>query len=384
MPSRVYTPGNGEGHDLPLPLFHTAMKQAVGGVLAVVTNASMPSLRPGMALVRVIAVGLNPTDFKMAANFPTAGATGGCDFAGTVVRVGGDKDRESEDDSGHYSHLQPGDRVFGAVHGSNPADKAQGAFAEYVLAPASMLARIPNGVTWEQAASLGGVGHGTVAQAFWSCMGLQYTPDEPATGSSVFPVLVYGGSTATGTMAIQMLRLSGLKPIAVCSTRNFALARRYGAAAVFDYMSPSCATDIRTYTGNALFYALDCISDAQSVEICYAALGRAGGRYVCLEHQPDEVLARRRAIRPEFLMGYDMFGKGIALPGYYGREPNQGRHELGKKWYATMERLLAQGDIQFHPIQVVKGKWDGIINGLDLLRKGEVSGMKLVVRLSWE
>jgi len=81
-------------------------------------------------------------------------------------------------------------------------------------------------------------------------------------------------------------------------------------------------------------------------------------------------------------MGYDYFGKGIALPGAYGREPNLERHEFGKEWYKTMEVLLAKGVIQFHPIKVLKGQWDGIIGGLDSLRKGEVSGTKLVVRLS--
>ncbi|KAI1259183.1 GroES-like protein [Xylariaceae sp. FL1019] len=375
MPARTENDGG-------LPLFQTAIKQASGGIPVIVSDTPVPNVTPGTALVRVAAVGLNPTDYKMPTNFPTAGATVGCDFAGTIVSIKQDKEGGELDSDGLCRLLRLGDRVCGAVHGSNPANKDEGSFAEYVLTPTSMLIRIPDSVRWEQAAALGGVGHGTVAQALWSCMRLQHSPDSPASEDTSVAVLVYGGSTATGTMAMQLLRMSGLKPIAVCSTRSFAIARQYGAAAVFDYRSPSCGADIRAYTGNSLFYALDCISDKRSVEICYKALGRAGGKYVCLESQPQEAFAQRRAVRPEFLMAYDMFGKGIELPGDYGRAPNLGRYELGQRWSRTFQTLLEENKISFHPIKILSGKWDGILAGLDLLRKGQVSGTKLVVHVS--
>lgn len=82
-------------------------------------------------------------------------------------------------------------------------------------------------------------------------------------------------------------------------------------------------------------YALDCISDKQSVEICYAALGRAGGNYVCLEAQYAEPLGVREAVRSEFLMGYDMFGKGVALPGSYGRKPDNERRASSSVWFSN-------------------------------------------------
>lgn len=212
MPSRIYTPSHVED-DGELPNYQTAIKQASGGTLTVVSNSPIPALRPGMALIRVAAVGLNPTDYKMPSNFPKMRATAGCDFSGTVVKVGEEvgmssEDSDSDKGAGVHHVIRPGDRVCGAVHGSNHADKDQGCFAQYVLAPASMLARIPESVSWEQGAALGGVGHGTVAQALWSCFNLPYTPATPAESSISFPVLVYGSSTATGTIAMQMLRLS--------------------------------------------------------------------------------------------------------------------------------------------------------------------------------
>lgn len=180
--------------------FQTAVRQKCEGTLVIDDKVPVPRPEPGTVLVRTVAVGLNPTDYKMPASFPTAGAIAGCDFAGVVVQGGSNVSEVPVT-------LKPGDRVCGAVHGSNPADKKAGAFAEYILAPESMLLRLPDHVTWEQAASLGLVGHGTVAQAMWSCFGLQATPDQPAEGLEAEYVLVYGGSTATGTMAIQMLRL---------------------------------------------------------------------------------------------------------------------------------------------------------------------------------
>lgn len=201
MPSRTWA----KETSYVVPSFQTAIQQNDGGTLAINTAAPVPALEPGTVLVRTCAVGLNPTDYKMPANFPTEGAIAGCDFAGIVVQVSDDNDSTG---TGEPScRFQPGDRVCGAVHGSNPADKETGAFAQYIRAPADMLVRLPKHVTWAQGASLGLVGHGTVAQVMWSCFGLEAAPDRPAADLDAEYVLVYGGSTATGTMAIQMLHL---------------------------------------------------------------------------------------------------------------------------------------------------------------------------------
>ena len=65
------------------------------------------------------------------------------------------------------------------------------------------LARIPDFLTFEGAATLG-VGVTTVGQALYMTLKLPL-PTEPA--KTPFPVLIYGGSTATGTLAIQYAKL---------------------------------------------------------------------------------------------------------------------------------------------------------------------------------
>lgn len=74
-----------------------------------------------------------------------------------------------------------------------------------------------------------------------------------------------------------------------------------------------------------------------------------------------------------------MAGKGVALPGIYAREPHPERHALGKVWVKDMEHLLEQRRITFHPTKVLGGSWQGVLDGLEMLRKGGVSATKLVL-----
>lgn len=62
---------------------------------------------------------------------------------------------------------------------------------------------IPAQISFEEAATLG-IGITTVGQALYQGLGFPL-PTEPATDHP--PVLIYGGSTATGTLAIQYAKL---------------------------------------------------------------------------------------------------------------------------------------------------------------------------------
>ncbi|MCJ1477278.1 hypothetical protein MMC13_005949 [Lambiella insularis] len=354
-----------EGAPSAPPATQRAIVQAAKGTL-IVSNTPLPPLLPGWVLVQTAAVALNPADHKMPANFPAPGATAGWDFAGTIVRVCPPL----------AAPLRVGDRVCGAVHGSNPSDHETGAFAEYVRAEADLLLKVPGSMAWGPAAALGGVGHGTLCIALWESLGVPGRPEKPAAEPQ--HVLVYGGSTATGTMAIQLLKLSGLLPITTCSPHSFPLVKSYGAAAVFDYTSPTCGADIRAYTSNALFYALDCITDPESVATCYAALGRAGGMYTCLEACPPE-WRTRKAVTSDFVLGYEIFGRDVVLGGEYSRKANQERREAYVRWVTVMQGLVDHSRIKAHPLRSVEGGWEGVLHGLAVLKKGGVSGQKLVV-----
>ena len=89
-----------------------------------------------------------------------------------------------------------------------------GAFAEYVGAIDVVLMKVPDHMSFEQAASLG-TGIGTMGLALFHNLQVPRYPTKPATEERT--VLVYGGSTASGTIALQLLKLSGFQT----STMNF-------------------------------------------------------------------------------------------------------------------------------------------------------------------
>ncbi|KAI6085896.1 zinc-binding dehydrogenase family oxidoreductase [Hypoxylon rubiginosum] len=349
-----------------LPALQRAVIQDANGRAQAADNLPLPQLFPGTVLVKTMAISLNPSDYKMGNRFPSPGSVIGNDFAGAVVAIGPKTS----------TALSVGDLVFGMVHGSNPADGANGAFAQYVRVPSEFALRVPTGWRPEQAAALG-VGLVINCLALWgNALALEPCPDSPA--QEPIPVLVYGGSTATGTMAIQLLRLSNLDPIATCSPRNFDMVKGYGAATVFDYSQPDTAERIRKHTGGQLSYALDCITDRDSVGCCYASIGRTGGRYVCLELCAQE-LQTRRAVKANFPIAYEIFGEDIQLSGGYERKGNRKTRADAVNWFNMLQGLLDEGKLRTHPLQVLTGGLDGIPKGLDLLKSGAVSGKKLVV-----
>lgn len=187
-----------------LPNHQTAIVAEGPGRLRVRHDAPVPALEPGVALVKTAAVAINPVDAKMVDYSPVPGAIHGYDFAGTVVALGAGT-----------THIQIGDRVAGFVHGMCKTRPDVGAFAEYVSSSANLLLRLPADMAFEDAASLG-------LGLFTAGLGLFRELQVPASIDPVNPgpedqsrpdfVLVAGGSTATGTRAIRLLKLYGNLP----------------------------------------------------------------------------------------------------------------------------------------------------------------------------
>jgi len=178
-----------------IPMTQTAICQGEGGELRILHDVKLPHIPPDRMMVKVVAVALNPCDFKMPRRFPSPGATCGNDFAGVVVATGPNIAKQ----------FKVGDRVFGAVYGANPIDHESGAFAEYLRADPEFTFNMPDSMSFERAASIGSSVLATLGLALFRAMPISFMPGRCA--GKPQQVLIWGGSTSVGTMAIQLLRL---------------------------------------------------------------------------------------------------------------------------------------------------------------------------------
>lgn len=370
---------------LPLPTTQRALKVHGPSDVRLQDDCPLPFLEDDEILVRVRCVAINPVDVKVLDRGPIVGATLGCEFSGNVVKVGSAVTNDS---------LTVGVAAFGCVYGNHPGQPHNGAFAEFVAVPGDLVYLLPKHLSYQEAATMG-VALATVAMSTyypWKFSIPQPDTDlsqlEPSSPPSTRHddvdaeyVLVYGGSTAMGAMALQLLRMSGLIPVCTCSPRNFAMVKALGAAEAFDYHKPSCGDDIRKYTSGTLAYALDCITDLSSMRICYAALGSNGGRYMGLDPLPLRAHTRRD-VKPDWTLVFTMFNKPLNVGRPFARPARPKDRAFAKGWYESTQPLInTAGQIKPHPIDLGSAGLQGVIQGLARMRKGDVSGVKLVYDL---
>lgn len=179
-----------------LPRKQKALIGLEDGSLGLSSDVDVPEIEDDMVIVRTRAIGLNPIDTKMKGDLAAPRAIAGMDFSGEVLAVGSNFASPSQ--------VGLGDRVCGAVIGYQKHTPAIGAFAEIVGATDCGLLRIPDDWSFEQGASLG-VAIGTMGLALFHSLNVPGTPKCPA--EKPIDVFVYGGSTTTGTLAIQLLKL---------------------------------------------------------------------------------------------------------------------------------------------------------------------------------
>ncbi|GES65932.1 enoyl reductase LovC [Aspergillus terreus] len=353
----------------------TALVGDPEGNIVLSHSAPVPALEDDRIAVAVKAVSLNPVDTKMVGDYHTPGAISGCDFAGVVTAVG--------PAAAAHGNIKVGDRICAAISGLNPLRPDTGAFAAHTTTPYWASLKLPPSWSFADGASLG-TPWMTVGTGLFKSLGLPGGPLDPISPNSkgkIPTVLVNGGSSATGTAALQLLKLAGYRTVATCSPRNFELARSFGADDVFDYNSPTCAEDIRALTRNSLRYALDCITTTDSMRLCYAALGRSGGRYTALDAYSEAVAGSRKVVRSEWVLGPEMLGEDIAWPEPHGRPANPDLKAFCIEWTRTLQTLLDRNLIRTHPLLVRDTGLEGVLGGFEEIRAKKVSGQKLIYTL---
>ncbi|KAF1974046.1 GroES-like protein [Bimuria novae-zelandiae CBS 107.79] len=314
--------------------------------IAALDDTNEQTMRPDYIKVKTVALAINPTDKDHCAGLGRVGGILGCDLSGIVEEVG----------EHCKSDVRKGDHVYGVCHGANLED---GAFAEYALVRDGFIARIPESLSFEEVATLG-VGITTIAQSLYMTMKLPLPGEEPLEGAPF--ILVYGGSSATGTLAIQFAKLSGLRIVTTASPENFELAKSRGADAVFDYHDPECARLIKDYTKGQLKYVLDCVSTESSYKLIADALPET-------TDTPAQVVTLlpadtwpRKDITPTAILAYTSLGKPFTKFGVDFPEIPP-HFEFGVMFWKLSQKLLGEGKIKTHPVALRTGGLGGIPNG---------------------
>ncbi len=207
----------------------------------------------GEIVVKNHAIAINPVDWviQLLGNLIFSWIKSpfilGSDIAGEVVEVGQGVTRFSV-----------GDRVLGHAVGTDKKrnSSAEGAFQEYTVLLAHMVAPIPSTMPYENAAVL------PLALSTAACglfqkdqLALQYPSATPKpTGKTL---LIWGGSTSVGSNAIQLAVAAGYEVITTASPRNFNYVKKLGASQVFDYNNKAVVEDIiQAFKGKTLAGAL--------------------------------------------------------------------------------------------------------------------------------
>ncbi|POS75606.1 hypothetical protein DHEL01_v206000 [Diaporthe helianthi] len=327
-------------------------------------DVPVPKISPNEILVKVKAVGLNPTDFKHLDAISPPHSIIGCDYAGVVHEVG----------TAVKGKWSVGDRVAGVVHGGLYPDK--GAFAEYLKTDADLAWKVPEGVSDTDATTYG-VSAVTAVLVLAGRHGLPFPSATPAAPKDE-AVFIYAGATSAGLYHIQVAKAAGYEVVTTASPRSFDLVKKYGADAVFDYKSPTVAADVvKEYP--KLTKAVDCFSEGKSTSICAKVLKPSGGKVVTL-------LPNGKSSTPgvsyDLVMSYTGFGHAFQwLP------PIGPKFEAIPEDRVTLARFceaLPQLTTVLKPIPTIQLKdgFEGILEGLNKLREGQVVGGKQVVRLS--
>jgi NADPH:quinone reductase len=172
-----------------------------------------PIPAPHEVLVRVRAASVNPVDYKIRRSGAWAGlpmpAILGYDAAGTVEAAGSS-----------VTHLAPGDDVFYSAR----IFGRQGTYAEYHVEDASIVAKKPSELDFEQAAALP-LAAITAYDSLITFFGLK--PGDT--------VLIQAGAGGVGSHAVQLAKAAGARVIATGRAENEAFIRALGADEVIDY-----------------------------------------------------------------------------------------------------------------------------------------------------
>jgi NADPH:quinone reductase-like Zn-dependent oxidoreductase len=231
-----------------------------------------PNPGPSEVLVKVEAAGVGPWDAwiragKSALPQPLP-LTLGSDLSGEIVAVGPGA-----------SDLRIGDQVYGVT---NP--RFIGAYAEYALASAPMVARKPTSLTYIEAASVP-----VVAVTAWQAL---FDQARLKAGQTV---VIHGAAGSVGAYAVQLAHRAGVRTIATAATDDISFLRNLGANAVIDFRIQPFEEEVRDADA-----VIDLVG-GETQERSFQVL-RPGGKLISVVSRPDQHLAQKHGVEAVFFL----------------------------------------------------------------------------------
>ena len=246
------------------------------GAPVTLMDLPIPKIGADQVLIRVGAAGMNPFDWKVA-----DGALGGerehsfplilgFDAAGVVERVGAD-----------VTGLAEGDEVYGYLL---KPEIGGGTYAEYVSAPAAIVARKPETIGFAEAAAL--PTPGLTALDLIDAV----NPTDRDT------VLIVGATGGVGSYAVQLAARRGARVIATARRANEAFIRGLGTAETIDHTTEDIVGAVLVAHPDGIEAIIDVVS-APDVLSRIARLLKKGGRLASSVYAADAEGLAERGIR---------------------------------------------------------------------------------------
>ncbi|ARL05073.1 hypothetical protein BOC41_22720 [Burkholderia pseudomallei] len=209
----------------------------------------IPSCGPDEVLIEIATAGVNRHDVNQRRRGPdnVHSSIPGLEVSGKVVAAGAG-----------VTGLQLGDRVCALVNG--------GGYAQFVVASARQVLPVPAGIALRDAAALPEALF-TMWHNFFNVARLQQGER----------VLIHGGTSGVGTLAIQVLTTLGFQVFATCgSDEKCAMAESLGAARAFNYRASSFEQAVLETTGGRGVNVILDMAGTQYGRQNVAALARRG------------------------------------------------------------------------------------------------------------
>jgi NADPH:quinone reductase-like Zn-dependent oxidoreductase len=172
-----------------------------------------------------------------------------------------------------------GDQVFGVTN-----SQFLGAYAEYAVASAGMLANKPRSLSYVEAASVP-----VIAVTAWQGL------FDHARLESGQTVVIHGAAGNVGAFGVQFARRAGLRCIATAGAKDISYVRSLGADVVIDYRSQDFADDVKD--ADAVLDLVGGETQTRSFQVL-----RPGGKLISAVSEPDQNRARDHRITAAFFL----------------------------------------------------------------------------------